>query len=115
MPTRSTAADPRRLECGQTGAMRRFEELAWSSTPRAVISRWASLWVLKGLNTDAHTELMARSVEGIEIKDLKSLADQGKKQLGSGVVRGQPGGCGQGGGLRCRPHGRHAVRSRPRP
>jgi alanyl-tRNA synthetase len=31
-------------------------------------------------------KLMARSVEGIEIKDLKSLADQGKKQLGSGVV-----------------------------
>jgi alanyl-tRNA synthetase len=31
-------------------------------------------------------KLMARSVEGIEIKDLKSLADQGKKQIGSGVV-----------------------------
>jgi alanyl-tRNA synthetase len=31
-------------------------------------------------------KLMARSVEGIEIKDLKSLADQGKQQLGSGVV-----------------------------
>jgi alanyl-tRNA synthetase len=31
-------------------------------------------------------KLMARSVEGIEIKDLKNLADQGKKQIGSGVV-----------------------------
>ena len=31
-------------------------------------------------------KLMARTVEGIEIKDLKNLADQGKKQLGSGVV-----------------------------
>ena len=29
---------------------------------------------------------MARAVEGIEIKDLKSLVDDGKKQLGSGVV-----------------------------
>ena len=29
---------------------------------------------------------MARSVEGIEMKDLKSLVDDGKKQLGSGVV-----------------------------
>jgi alanyl-tRNA synthetase len=29
---------------------------------------------------------MARAVEGIEMKDLKSLADDGKKQLGSGVV-----------------------------
>ena len=31
-------------------------------------------------------KLLARVVEGIEIKDLKSLADEGKKQLGSGVV-----------------------------
>jgi len=31
-------------------------------------------------------KLMARAVEGIEMKDLKSLADDGKKQLGSGVV-----------------------------
>jgi alanyl-tRNA synthetase len=31
-------------------------------------------------------KLMARAVEGIEIKDLKSLADEGKKQIGSGVV-----------------------------
>jgi alanyl-tRNA synthetase len=30
--------------------------------------------------------LIARSVQGIEIKDLKSLADEGKKQVGSGVV-----------------------------
>ena len=29
---------------------------------------------------------MARAVEGIEMKDLKSLADDGKKQIGSGVV-----------------------------
>jgi alanyl-tRNA synthetase len=29
---------------------------------------------------------MARAVEGIEIKDLRSLADEGKKQVGSGVV-----------------------------
>jgi alanyl-tRNA synthetase len=31
-------------------------------------------------------KLMARAVEGIEMKDLKSLADEAKKQLGSGVV-----------------------------
>jgi alanyl-tRNA synthetase len=31
-------------------------------------------------------KLMAKSVSGIEMKDLKSLADSGKKQLGSGVV-----------------------------
>jgi alanyl-tRNA synthetase len=31
-------------------------------------------------------KLMARAVEGIEMKDLKSLADEAKKQVGSGVV-----------------------------
>jgi alanyl-tRNA synthetase len=30
--------------------------------------------------------LMARAVEGIDLKDLRSLADEGKKQVGSGVV-----------------------------
>jgi alanyl-tRNA synthetase len=29
---------------------------------------------------------LARAVTGIDIKDLKSLADEGKKQIGSGVV-----------------------------
>jgi alanyl-tRNA synthetase len=32
------------------------------------------------------TKLLARAVTGIEMKDLKSLADEGKKQVGSGVV-----------------------------
>jgi alanyl-tRNA synthetase len=31
-------------------------------------------------------KLLARAVSGIELKDLRSLADEGKKQLGSGVV-----------------------------
>jgi len=31
-------------------------------------------------------KLLARAVEGIELKDLRSLADEGKKQVGSGVV-----------------------------
>src|SRR5262249_58901834 len=30
--------------------------------------------------------LIARAVEGIDLKDLRSLADEGKKQVGSGVV-----------------------------
>ena len=29
---------------------------------------------------------MAKAVSGIELKDLKALADEGKKQVGSGVV-----------------------------
>jgi alanyl-tRNA synthetase len=33
-----------------------------------------------------NVKLFARAVEGIEMKDLKSLVDEGKKQVGSGVV-----------------------------
>jgi alanyl-tRNA synthetase len=39
-----------------------------------------------GVREIGNVKLMARAVEGIEMKDLKSLADDGKKQLGSGVV-----------------------------
>jgi alanyl-tRNA synthetase len=39
-----------------------------------------------GVQTIGDVKLMARAVSGIDIKDLKSLADEGKKQLGSGVV-----------------------------
>jgi alanyl-tRNA synthetase len=39
-----------------------------------------------GIREVGNIKLMARAVEGIEMKDLKSLADDGKKQLGSGVV-----------------------------
>ena len=31
-------------------------------------------------------KFLGRAVQGIEMKDLKSLADDGKKQIGSGVV-----------------------------
>jgi alanyl-tRNA synthetase len=39
-----------------------------------------------GVRMVGDIKLMARAVTGIDIKDLKSLADDGKKQLGSGVV-----------------------------
>ena len=39
-----------------------------------------------GVRTVGDIKLMARAVSGIDIKDLKSLADEGKKQIGSGVV-----------------------------
>jgi alanyl-tRNA synthetase len=38
------------------------------------------------VRTVGNVKLLARTVSGIDIKDLKSLADEGKKQLGSGVV-----------------------------
>jgi alanyl-tRNA synthetase len=34
----------------------------------------------------AGIKLMARAISGVEMKDLKSIADEGKKQIGSGVV-----------------------------
>jgi alanyl-tRNA synthetase len=39
-----------------------------------------------GVRTIGDVKLLARAVEGIELKELRSLADEGKKQLGSGVV-----------------------------
>src|SRR5262245_2616481 len=39
-----------------------------------------------GVRVVGDVKLLARAVEGIELKDLRSLADEGKKQLGSGVV-----------------------------
>src|SRR6266436_2333556 len=39
-----------------------------------------------GIRQVGDVKLLARAVSDIEIKDLKSLADDGKKQVGSGVV-----------------------------
>ena len=39
-----------------------------------------------GVREAGGVKLLARAVEGVETKDLKSLVDDGKKQLGSGVV-----------------------------
>jgi alanyl-tRNA synthetase len=39
-----------------------------------------------GVRQVGDVKLLARAVSGIDIKDLKSLADDGKKQVGSGVV-----------------------------
>ncbi len=39
-----------------------------------------------GVRTVGNIKLIARAVEGIDLKDLRSLADEGKKQVGSGVV-----------------------------
>jgi alanyl-tRNA synthetase len=39
-----------------------------------------------GVRVVGDVKLMARAVEGIELKDLRSLADEGKKKVGSGIV-----------------------------
>jgi alanyl-tRNA synthetase len=38
------------------------------------------------IKTVGDVKLLARAVTGIDIKDLKGLADEGKKQVGSGIV-----------------------------
>ena len=39
-----------------------------------------------GVRMIGDVTLMARAVEGIDLKDLRGLADEGKKKVGSGVV-----------------------------
>jgi alanyl-tRNA synthetase len=39
-----------------------------------------------GVRNVGDIKLLARAVSGIDVKDLKNLADEGKKQIGSGVV-----------------------------
>jgi len=39
-----------------------------------------------GIRTVGNVKLMARAVKGIDLKDLRSLADEGKKNVGSGIV-----------------------------
>jgi alanyl-tRNA synthetase len=39
-----------------------------------------------GIRVVGDVKLLTRAVEGIDLKDLRSLADEGKKRLGSGVV-----------------------------
>ncbi len=39
-----------------------------------------------GVRAVGNVKLLARLVEGIDLKDLRSLADEGKKQIGSGIV-----------------------------
>jgi alanyl-tRNA synthetase len=39
-----------------------------------------------GVRVVGDVKLIARAVEGIELKDLRSLADEGKKKVGSGIV-----------------------------
>src|SRR5256712_12812217 len=39
-----------------------------------------------GIRTVGDVKLLARAVDGVDLKDLKGLVDEGKKQVGSGVV-----------------------------
>jgi len=65
---------------------KKLERELSDSRKKLAMSGGASANGSAGVREIGSVKLMARAVEGIEMKDLKSLADDGKKQLGSGVV-----------------------------
>src|SRR5882724_4691406 len=79
VPARITALmdERKKLERELSDARKKLAMGGGSSSNGAAIS---------GVREVGDVKLMARAVEGIEMKDLKSLADDGKKQIGSGVV-----------------------------
>ena len=77
--TARAAAIARRAQAPRARAVRREEE-ARDGRGRQRRRR------ADGLRTVGDVKLMARAVEGIDLKDLRGLADEGKKQVGSGVV-----------------------------
>jgi alanyl-tRNA synthetase len=82
MPTRITALmeERKKLERDLSEARRKLAMGGGASMNGAASS------AATGVREVGNVKLMMRSVEGIEMKDLKSLVDDGKKQLGSGVV-----------------------------
>jgi alanyl-tRNA synthetase len=65
---------------------RRLERELSEAKKKLAMGSGAGAQGADGVRVVGDVKLLARVVEGIEIKDLKSLADEGKKQLGSGVV-----------------------------
>jgi alanyl-tRNA synthetase len=66
---------------------RRLErELAEAKKKLAMGGGTATAGELGTIRTVGDVKLMARAVDGIDVRDLKSLADEGKKQVGSGIV-----------------------------
>jgi alanyl-tRNA synthetase len=66
---------------------RRFErELSEAKKKLAMGGGGAKADGADGVRAVGDVKLLARAVEGIDLKDLRSLADEGKKRLGSGVV-----------------------------
>jgi alanyl-tRNA synthetase len=82
MPARIAALmqDNKKLERDLSDARKKLAMGGGASLNGAAASTAA------GVREVGNVKLMMRSVEGIEMKDLKSLVDDGKKQLGSGVV-----------------------------
>jgi alanyl-tRNA synthetase len=77
---------PQRL-AGLLDDRKRLErELAETKKKLAMGGGGAGPSAADGVRSVGDIKLLARSVSGIDIKDLKSLVDEGKKQVGSGIV-----------------------------
>ena len=65
---------------------KRLERDLAEAKKRLAMGGGASKGAEDGVRKIGDVKLLARAVDGIEIKDLKSLADEGKRQVGSGIV-----------------------------
>jgi alanyl-tRNA synthetase len=85
MPARLTQVleERRRLERELSEAKKK---LAMSGAMSGGGARAGAADGADGVRAVGDVKLLARAVEGIDLKDLRSLADEGKKRLGSGVV-----------------------------
>jgi alanyl-tRNA synthetase len=76
---------PQRLS-GLLDERKRMERELAETKKKLAMGGGAGGGAADGLRTVGDIKLLARAVSGIEIKDLKSLVDEGKKQVGSGIV-----------------------------
>jgi alanyl-tRNA synthetase len=76
---------PQRL-AGLLEERKRLERELGEARKKLAMGGGAGSGAAGGLRTVGDIKLLARAVSGIDIKDLKSLVDEGKKQVGSGVV-----------------------------
>ncbi|MBV8239190.1 MAG: alanine--tRNA ligase [Hyphomicrobiales bacterium] len=65
---------------------RRLERELSEAKKKLAMGGGASAQGADGVRVVGDVKLLARAVEGIDLKDLRSLADEGKKRLGSGIV-----------------------------
>jgi alanyl-tRNA synthetase len=65
---------------------KRLERELSEAKKKLAMGGGASAQSADGIRVIGDVKLLARAVEGIDLKDLRSLADEGKKKLGSGVV-----------------------------
>jgi alanyl-tRNA synthetase len=65
---------------------KRLERELSDAKRRLAMGGGAGAGAADGMRTVGKVKLFARAVSGIDPKDLKSLVDEGKKQVGSGVV-----------------------------